>query len=497
MNGWTAEDLRATTLGRWRQRPDRIVPINGVGIDSRDDLAGKAFVAVRGERHDGHTFLTEAAGAGAKLMIIEDGYTLPNLPEDIAVFAVPDTRRALGQLAKAHRKALAGTKFIAITGSVGKTTTKRLIHTVLATTHNGREAPRSYNNEIGVPLTILAAKPSDRYVVVEAGMSAPGEIAHLGAIIEPDIAIITAVGRAHLEGVGSLQAIAEEKASLLRFVRPGGTVIVNIDAPHLDAYVRRNENVITFGESDSADLRLTARGAHEQPSEGQPKWWFEINNRQRFDLRLPGRHNALNALAAVATARRMGVTDERINDGLSQAEPVAMRMQTHRIGPLTIYNDAYNANPEAMAASLETFGETSAHAERRVVILGEMLELGADAPAMHREVGRQLIDLDSQMRIDRAVFVGEAAKHIASTVSKIWRDDRYLHVAAVHPDIVTFLGDLFNDTRETAVLLKGSRRVGLEQLINWLARAIERTPNSDQQAAGTTFTTRQSITAEA
>ncbi len=198
MTFFESEHLRQLTGGRWRQAPSRRLTARGVGIDTRQPLAGQMFFAIRGEHHDGHGFLHEAAAADAALLVVERASAPAALPAGVGVLEVPDTRRALAQLAAAYRRTLTGTTVVAVTGSAGKTTTKTLLHGVLSTAMRGSAAPKSFNNEIGVPLTVLAADPDDRYLVVEVGSNAPGETAMLTRIVEPDIAVITTIGRAHL-----------------------------------------------------------------------------------------------------------------------------------------------------------------------------------------------------------------------------------------------------------------------------------------------------------
>jgi UDP-N-acetylmuramoyl-tripeptide--D-alanyl-D-alanine ligase len=210
------EHLRQLTGGRWRQAPPRPLTLSGVGIDTRQPLAGRMFFAIRGAHHDGHDFLDEAVAAEAALLVVEREILPEALPAVVGVLEVPDTRQALAQLAAAYRRTLTGTTVIAVTGSAGKTTTKMLLHGVLSAVMQGSAAPKSFNNEIGVPLTLLAADADDRYLVVEVGSSTPGETAMLTRIVEPDIAVITTIGRAHLSGLGSVAQVAREKSALVR-----------------------------------------------------------------------------------------------------------------------------------------------------------------------------------------------------------------------------------------------------------------------------------------
>ena len=310
-------------------------------------------------------------------------------------------------------------------------------------------------------MTILAAGHGERYLIVELGSSGPGEIARLAAIVEPDIAVITSVGRSHLERFGSVEAVAREKASLIAHQRTTGIGFVNADAPALPRRWPGGPTVVRFGEHEDADLRLTARGPRKDGG-----WWFEVNGRTRFDLALPGRHNAINALAAVGIGRRFGLSDEAMSAALGTVRPEPMRMSREVVGGgagIELYNDAYNANPDSMAAALETFVEAAAAAPRRVVVLGDMLELGAEAPALHRELGRAVVDADSRCTIAHVVIVGAFAADVAGEIRRVWPASRVtvrrrLDAAAIRAASRRVQpGD--------AVLVKASRGVGLERLV--------------------------------
>ena len=275
-----------------------------------------------------------------------------------------------------------------------RVTVKSLLDTVLSRQLAGRAAPRSFNNDIGLPLAILAARPDDEYLVLEIGANNPGEIGQLTKIARPDIGVITMIGRAHLRGFGSIETVTAEKATMLQYLQGRQLAVVNADAPGLRRHLHHAEKVVLFGEAADADLRLThwtARGTGGR---------LTVNDRTQFDLGLPGRHNAVNTLAVVAVARQVGLDDRDIAEALAACSPVAMRMSRHVVGDVTFYNDAYNANPDSTAASLESFVHLAADAPRRVLVLGDMLELGHDAAEQHREVGRRVIELDRQLHIE-------------------------------------------------------------------------------------------------
>ena len=461
MSRFRLDQLVTTLAGTWLQRPEPFDPeagFEGVGIDSRENLKEFVFLAIRGERTDGHAYLTAAARAGATLLVVEREVDLREIPPAVGVMKVDRTRAALVRLARAHRRSLKTTKVIAVTGSAGKTTTKRLIQSVLAPHLTGTCAPRSFNNDIGVPLTLLGASPRDRYVLVEIGTNAPGEIARLAQLAEPDIAVITMIGHSHLEGLGSVEAVIREKAAILNHLREEGWAIVNADCPQLRGYLKPVENTVLFGEAEDGDLRLTDRG------EADGGWWFRINDRTRFRLALPGRHNAVNALAVVAVARRMGLNEPQIDEGLSRATAEEMRFVRQRVGGIDLFNDAYNANPESMAAALETFVELTADAARRIVVLGDMLELGDQARQLHAELGERLIRLHRRAPIARLILIGSAMRAAADALAEAGLSDRLDYLDALNERATRRIAESFE--RGDAVLVKGSRGMALERIVD-------------------------------
>jgi UDP-N-acetylmuramoyl-tripeptide--D-alanyl-D-alanine ligase len=470
MRFFEPDTLRGAMMGRWlRRAPD--LELAGVGTDTREDLNRRAFIALRGSNHDGHSFVAAAAQRGAAMVVVERESVAADVPPPCGILLVENTRQALARLATAYRRTFGKTKVIAVTGSAGKTTTKALIDAALSGTLPGSAGPKSFNNEIGVPLTLLAARPTDAYVIVEIGTSAPGEVGRLAQIAAPDLGIITLVGRSHLEGLGTVEAVAREKASLLLHLGEHGVAVVNADVPLLRDKLKSVETRILYGESADADLRLTARGragaaeavAMDDSGGG---WWFEVNGRASFRLALPGRHNAINALAAVAVARRLGVPDEAISRGLGSVIGAPMRMAVHALGPWTIYNDAYNANPDSVIAAIDTFLELAAGARRRIVVLGDMLELGAAGPDLHREIGRHLARAGGGGRVDHAVLMGPLSGHTAEALRETWPGDRLTVLPEVSAVTAAIIAELLRPG--DAVLLKGSRGTALERLLEWM-----------------------------
>lgn len=475
MSFWTPDSIRAAAGGAWLARPDpsRLEQgeVVGISIDTRTIRPGEVYIAIRGDRLDGGAFVGDAVKKGASVIIAEGDAT--GAGPCVGVIRVPEARSALLRLGKVFRRTWENVRVIAVTGSNGKTTTVRLIDAALSSKKRGVASVKSFNNEIGVPLTLLRVRPGDQYVLCEVGMNAPGEIAPLADAIAPDAAVITSVGRAHIEAFGSVEGIAREKGSLLAGLKPGGLAVIPCGVPALDDAVRAagSPNVVTFGEDERADLRVTE--ARHVEVEGGTQLRFTINARWTFEVPMPGLHNALNATAAVAVARRLGLDDDDIRSGLLCAKPPEMRLQRRSIGAVSLLNDAYNANPDSALAAVRTFLSLFPDARRRVVVLGDMRELGAFGPEAHREVARAMIELSGAgpARIDLAITIGELARSSADELVRAWGPSR---VEALPP---IDEGDVSGAARRAAdllrqgdaVLLKGSRGAGLERV----ERALE------------------------
>jgi UDP-N-acetylmuramoyl-tripeptide--D-alanyl-D-alanine ligase len=460
MNWLTSAHLRLATGGQWFAPPPREIEFAGVGTDTRSDLRDRIFFALRGELHDGHGFLEAARGAGAAALVVDRDVNA-EIRAGAAVLRVADTRRALADLARAYRRTLTAAKVFAITGSAGKTTTKHLLHEILRTRFAGSCAVKSFNNDVGVPLTILSARPDDRYLVVEAGTNAPGEIAALASIIQPHTGVITSIGRSHLEGLGSVEGVAREKSALLHALPADGLAIVPAPCPALEEFLHDvDARVLRVGTARDADMRLTGRGECEGGW-----WWLEIDRDRRFNIRLPGEHNALNAMLAIAAAHQLGLCDDEIAEALASASPPDMRMTRANIAGIEFFNDAYNANPDSMIASLAAFAESARDAPRRIVVLGDMLELGRDSASLHAEVGRFIADNRDRMGINGVVLVGTLSTGYLEGLAGAFDREEVLELAdASSARAAEALSDFL--ATGDAVLLKGSRRMGLERFID-------------------------------
>jgi len=454
----TAQELLDAVKGRL-VGPLPAGPVTGISTDSRRIHPGEAFFAIRGQRFDGHDYIGAAFAGGAAVAVISRQDLLPTArQENRPVILTDDTVAALGRLATWYRSNLPA-RVVAITGSNGKTTTKAMLEAVLSRQAKTLAAPQSFNNQLGVPLTLLSARREHDYMIVELGTNRPGEIAQLGRIAQPDLAVITSIGPAHTEGLGGLDAIAREKASLLEYLPAGGFAAVNIDEPAIGPYLQAFAGtLVRFGTGPQADLRAESIAHHA----GQLQ--FRVNGKWPVRLPIRGRHNALNALGAWAIATRLGLPPEQIAEALAAFEPPKMRLQVLRFGPITVLNDAYNANPASVAAALQTLAEMPAPpGRRRVAVLGDMLELGPNGPAMHERTGRLLAELE---RIDCLIAVGSLAEHIADAAHAA-RPELSVHRFGDAAEACRGIAELLRG--DDTILLKGSRAMRMEQLLDPIA----------------------------
>ncbi len=463
--------------GSWRLDPtSHHNCLTGISIDSRTLERGQVFVAIQGECFDGHDFLTQASRAGAQMLLVDRPVSTC---QSIPVLQVNDTIEALGQLASAYREILrqAGTKVIAITGSNGKTTTRHMIHTVLASTYQGTQSPRSFNNHLGVPLTLLGASTDDNYVVVEIGTNHPGEISTLGQIVRPDAAVLTNISCAHIGNFENLNAIAREKLSLFQHINTGGVMLLHGDTLKPTAFHECTDQfehhckVIWFGKRPHNQVQITQVQQHVDQIR------FTTNDGLCINLPMPGEHNATNALAAVAIGRWMGLPDSKIADALAVIRPIPMRLEAMVVGSapnqITIINDAYNANPASMQQAIVTLARRHGDTQsRRIMILGDMLELGERAVREHQRLGRLVAAVG---RLEPpgatvAILIGELARFASEPLSRRWPDGDIHTFTQWQDNLPTQITGLLSPG--DVVLIKASRAMKLERLIpaieNWL-----------------------------
>ncbi len=448
---FTVEDVVRGTQGAL-VGGDLSVPVSGVSIDTRTLGVGEAFFAIVGHRQDGHAFVSDAAARGAACLVVS------SLPDDLGtstpLVLVDDTTRALGRLAAYHR-ARFSIPVAAVTGSNGKTTTKEMMASVLGALGPVLKPESSFNNQWGLPLTLLKLGPEHRAAALELGANQPGEIAALCRICRPSVGVVTVVASAHTEFFGSLEGVQMEKSALPRAIPLDGAVVLNADDRLVLAMRELTAaRVLTFGRSAGADVR--AVGPAVETADGV-RFTLAVRDAQRVvRLAFAGRHNVVNALAAAGVGHALGLSLDVIATGLEAARPAKGRCVWRHAGGVAILDDTYNANPDSVRAALDTLA-AGARGRRSIVVLGDMLELGPGAEEAHREAGRaitaggaaELIGVGRHARaaVEAARAAGLAESHHTTT----FEDTVVLLLKRLVP------GD--------AVLVKGSRGMRMEQVV--------------------------------
>lgn len=451
---FTVEDVVRGTRGALIGG-DLGVRVAGVSIDTRTLGVGDAFFAIRGPHRDGHAFLRDAVGRGAGCLVI---HTLPeDVPAAVPVVLVDDTTHALGRFASWHR-ARFSIPVAAVTGSNGKTTTKEMMAGVLGALGPVLKPESSFNNQWGLPLTVLQLRAEHRAVALELGANHPGEIAALAAVSRPTVGVVTMISSAHTEFFGSLDGVQAEKSALVQAIPPDGAVILNADDSRVIAMRESaRARVLTFSVRDGADV--TAIGPVEETVEGI-RFGLETRGERRMTLlRFAGRHNVANAAAAAAVGVALGLTLEDIGLGLERARPVKGRCVWRPAGGIWILDDTYNANPASLRAALDVVAAVRGP-RRLVVALADMLELGPIAGAAHEEAGRMATEAGAS----ELVAFGPLSRGTVEAARRAGL--RESHHAESFEDAVAIL--LKRVTPGDVVLVKGSRGMRMERVVDAL-----------------------------
>ena len=430
--------------------------VSGVSIDSRRIRPRELFVALAGEHTDGRQYLKAAIAAGAVAGLCR------RPPRGIPAIKVDNPRRALGDLAAAYRRRFPKITLTAVTGSSGKTATKEMLADILASRERVLESQGNFNNDIGLPLTLIRMNSRQRQVVLEMGMNAPGEIRRLARIAGPQVGIITNIGDAHLGGFKNRRALAKAKAELLPELLPGGAAILNADDPFLARLASRYPG-LTFGTASGADIKVVDVRVSDRGTRVRLGFRGRI---ETLGLSCLGSHQAWNAAAAVGGAMAMGmdfVPACRALDGFSSR--TSMRLEMLRLGSLRIINDAYNSSPQSAAAALKLLGQLSTRGDK-IFIAGSMLELGNFTKRAHLDLGRQIL----LAGVDKLITVGEEAGGIAVGARRagmkwIRRLDSADEVLAL------YLSRVLSPSSADLILVKGSRAIGLERFIAAMKKA--------------------------
>ncbi|HDR7894329.1 UDP-N-acetylmuramoyl-tripeptide--D-alanyl-D-alanine ligase [Bacillus pacificus] len=446
--------LEKVVNGEGLQESFHLIEMHGVCIDSKNMKEGNLFVPIIRVK-DGHEYVKEAMDNGAVASLWKKSYGTP--PKGIPIIFVDDTLFALQQLAQFYRREL-NVKVIGITGSNGKTTVKDIIGSILSSTYRVHKTKGNFNSQIGLPLTILEMKRDTEFLILEMGMSEKGQIRNLSRIAQPDVAIITMIGQSHLETLGSREEIAKAKFEIIDGLNDDGLFLYNGDEPLLS----QNINMLgieskSFGGKYTNDLfptnvQLDEYGVH-----------FKLNNTKiQYDVPLHGKHNILNAIVGIAVGQFYKVPIEKIQEALQQINITQMRFQflTAKTG-FTIINDAWNASPSSMKAAIETLQKLNAY-EKKIIVIGDMLELGKEAKTYHREIGKML----NEESIQYVFTYGALSEIVAEEARKNYHTGKvqsFDNKDEIAEEILKVI------TKKDVVLLKGSRGMALEEIVqNWM-----------------------------
>jgi UDP-N-acetylmuramoyl-tripeptide--D-alanyl-D-alanine ligase len=454
MNNIKVSDILKATGGKLIQGNSELL-INGISTDTRSIKQGEIFFALEGENYDGHKFVGQAIHNGAAGAVISSGkksaYSFHNGFKKCALLEVADTLRALGDLAKFYRNSLP-TSFIAVTGSNGKTTTKDMAYHVLGNFKSVSRSRESFNNFVGVPLTIFETETAHDFCIVEMGTNAPGEIKRLSEIIFPDFTILTNISHAHLEGLENIEGVASAKSEFIENMAEDGTLITNADDDWCNQIANRfNGKVISFGFDQSAHIKAS------NVKRNDSGFVFTVNDSFTVNLPVFGRHNIYNALAVIAMCDAIGVGIEVICDKFMDFKLPPMRMERQIFGDIVVINDSYNSNPSSMSSALDEFSQLMTSG-RKVLICGDMLELGNYAERLHKEVGAKVADAN----IDVLWTVGPLSRFVAEEAIANGMPRENILSCETSEEMCSFVASQLK--KDDTVLIKGSRRVKLESV---------------------------------
>jgi UDP-N-acetylmuramoyl-tripeptide--D-alanyl-D-alanine ligase len=456
---FTPEELAAAAGGRWIGSPP--AELAGVSTDTRTLGPGSLFVALRGEKFDAHAFLAEAAAKGAAAAVVAEAWAA-GAPEPLPLLAVGDTLRALGAIAHHHRRRFR-IPVVGVTGSNGKTTTREMIAAILATRGKVLKSEGNLNNEVGVPLTLFGLEASHEAAVIEMGMNHPGEIARLAAMTEPQVGVVTLAAPAHLEGLGTVDAVADAKAELYQGLPAGGIAVANADdARMLKRAQASGRRVVTFSGARGRRGDVVVLEVLSQGDDGL-RFVLGIGNRE-VPIHIPalvGAHNAANAAAAAAVTVSLGCTDREIARGLAEVRPVGRRLRLEKLpSGVELVDDCYNANPASMSAALRTLQDLARGGGRRALAaLGDMLELGSFEAEAHRNLGAEA----AAAGLARLAAFGPRSRGTADAA-------RAAGLEVFHTEDMAALVAWAKDALRPGdvLLVKGSRGMKLERLVEAL-----------------------------
>lgn len=441
------------------------IDIMGVSIDSRKIVKGNLYIPIKGDRFNGHDFIEQAIENGAVATLWNRHE--PNPPQSIVAILVENTTAALQVLAAVYRRQL-HTKVIGITGSNGKTSTKDILAAMLSSRYVTQKTLGNFNNEIGVPLTLLSLSDHCEAAVIEMGMENFRELDFLTKLVKPDIAIISNVGTAHLENLGSIENIARAKLEIVHGLNPHGLFIYIGDQIVLQNAVKKEEvkgsiRIKTFGEQLKNDvyletLKQTANGVQ-----------FKISRDDHlYEMNMLGRHQAINAIGAIIAAKELGLSSEDIQRGLAHIEKTGMRNELLQLHQCKILNDSYKSNPQSTIAALDTL--ESFEAPYKIAVLADMLDLGEDTNLIHYELGKQMVNY----QLDEILTYGELGRYITQGANAMIKNAYIRHFEDKH-ELLKYLCPYLK--KDCMILIKGSRGMHMDEIVDGLKESVAHEQN--------------------
>lgn len=448
---FTARDILTAVKGKFLSgSPDEI--LTGLSTDTRKIKKGELFLAIKGEKFDGHSFILDAVSKGAGGVLVQDGgitnanFKLP----DVSFISVNDSVKALGDIGNFHRSRFT-VPVIGITGSNGKTTTKEMTSAILGKKLSVLKNFGTENNNIGVPLTLIRLNSGHNAAVLEMGTNHLGEIRRLAEIARPTTAIITNIGPSHLEYLEDMDTVLKAKTEMLEYMNQDAKLILNADDEYLRK-IKTNLKTVWFGFDKEADFYADKISLEPDGIS------FRLNKKWDISLGVLGRHNVYNALSAIACAWDFGVSIEEIRDALKEFKVPNMRMEVKKFGDIKIINDTYNANPQSMKQAIEALRDMTTEG-RKILIAGDMLELGTFSGRFHHLVGKQA----AESGIDLIVAVGKLAEYVSKGAQEAGMSERKIKLCALTKDARKKVAELIK--KGDTILVKGSRAMRMEEIV--------------------------------
>ena len=451
------EKLQNTKFVNYNYSDKSEIYVHGVSTDSRSIKSGDIFWAIEGDRFDGHNYVVDSIKKGASAIVIKSAYEIKYKSLNIPVIVVDDTLSALQNFSSLHRQKY-NIPLIGITGTNGKTTTKEMINWILQLKFNVLKTQGNFNNLIGVPLTLLNLKSDHQIAIVEMGTNQPGEIEKIVSIAKPNAALITNIGRGHLQNFSSIDALSEEKSSLFKGINNRGIIYLNVDDLRIPKYKYRKKSLWSYSLKKNKKARVVGE-LIELDKHGMGSW--KLNNKVKINMKIPGAHHVQNALAASTVALQFGFKEKEIKEALEEYTAFDKRMQLVQSAGVSFINDSYNANPDSFIPALNTLRHIAdKNKGRKIVIMGDMLELGLESENIHYDLIISMLDYN----ISGIFTLGKYCDLVVNELKQKGYDNIFGFIR--HEDLAKSLKNFLK--KGDYCLLKGSRGMQMEKVLGYL-----------------------------